>query len=57
MKSTCEILLGLGIVTMLTFSNVRADDGMIELTGAEELQAHFNADSGKVRLLLLLSPT
>lgn len=31
--------------------------GLTELRGVDELRARFNADAGKTRLILVLSPT
>ena len=52
------ILLPLWLVTLASVAGCKAAPPVLdELDGVNELKARFNADAGKPRIILLLSPT
>ena len=46
-----------GIITGVTRTEAADEKVLVDLSSVEQLQKTFNADAGKNRLLLLLSPT
>ena len=62
MRPLLRTLLGaatlvLASLTAAAQTATNAQSGMTEFKGVEALRTQFNADTGKPRLLLLLSPT
>lgn len=59
LRAITSITTALACVTFGAMAQDKPKDTpkMKDLTGVEELKTQFNADKGKRRLLLLLSPT
>lgn len=52
------LVVGIGVVSLITFFYLnRASGDLTDVNNVEELKALFNQDKGKVRVILLMSPT